>query len=70
MVVSTTSVLTHGLGSLYRQDAPLPHEDADLVATSVPYKMLLPRWKVVTKLMKETGTYGVVGEAVVRYCMF
>ena len=30
MVVSTESVLTHGLGPLYRQDAPLHHEDADL----------------------------------------
>jgi hypothetical protein len=48
-------VLTHGLGSLYRQDAPLPHEDADLVATSVPYKLLIPRWKAVTELMKHTG---------------
>ena len=55
MVVSTTSVVTHGLGSLYRQDAPLHHEDADLVATSVPYKLMIPRWQAATKLMKENG---------------
>ena len=54
MVVSTKSVLTHGLGSLYRQDAPLSHEDADLVATSTPYKLLIPRWKAVNKLMQMT----------------
>ena len=47
--------LTHGLGSLYRQDAPLHHEDADLVATSVPYKLMIPRWQAATKLMKENG---------------
>ena len=58
MVVSTTSVLSHGLGSLYRQDAPLHHEDADLVATSVPYKLMIPRWQAVTKLMQENGEYG------------
>lgn len=54
MVVSTESVLTHGLGSLYYQDAPLSHEDADLVATSTPYKLLLPRWKAINQKMKET----------------
>jgi len=54
MVVSTQSVLTHGLGSLYRQDAPLSHEDADLVATSTPYKLLVPRWKIVNRLMQDT----------------
>jgi len=56
MVVSTESVLTHGLGSLYRQDAPLHHEEADLVATSVPYKLLIPRWQDITKRMQATGT--------------
>jgi len=54
MVVSTNSVLTHGLGALYREDAPIPHEDADLVATSVPFKLLIPRWKAVNQKMKET----------------
>ena len=54
MVVSTESVLTHGLGSLYYQDARLHHEDADLVATAVPYKLLIPRWKVINQRMKET----------------
>ncbi len=53
MVVSTESVLTHGLGSLYFQDAPLSHEDADLVATSVPYKLLLPKWKIINQQMKK-----------------
>ena len=54
LVVSTESVLKHGLGPLYRQDAPLHHEDADLVATAMPYKLLLPRWSSVTSMMKET----------------
>lgn len=54
MVVSTQSVLTHGLGALYRQDAPLHHEDADLVATCVPYKLLIPRWKAINRQMQST----------------
>lgn len=54
MVVSTESVLKHGLGPLYRQDAPLHHDDADLVATATPYKLLMPRWKAVTQKMQDT----------------
>ena len=55
LVVSTTSVLEHGLGPLYSEDAKFYHEDADLIATTVPYKILLEsRWKQVTERMKET----------------
>jgi putative flavoprotein involved in K+ transport len=54
MVVSPESVLTHGLGSLYYQDAPLSPEEADLVATSTPYKQLIPKWKAINQRMKGT----------------
>jgi putative flavoprotein involved in K+ transport len=54
LVVSSESVLKHGLGPLYSEDAKLHHEDADLVATTMPYRLLLDRWKQVTAKMKET----------------
>ena len=54
MVVSTESVLRYGLGPLYAEDAALHHEEADLVATTVPYKVALAtKWKEVTRLMEE-----------------
>lgn len=53
MVVSTDSVLTYGLGPLYRQDAPLHHEEADIIATIVPYHMALQNnWINVNNQMK------------------
>jgi putative flavoprotein involved in K+ transport len=54
LVVSTKAVLKQGLGPLYREDAPLHHEQADLVATTMPYKLLLSRWTQVTQQMRET----------------
>ena len=54
MVVSTQSVLQYGLGPLYAEQATLPHEEADIVATTVPYKVaLLTKWKHVTQLMEQ-----------------
>lgn len=53
MVVSTDAVLQYGLGPLYRQDAPLHHEEADLVATSFPYKLSIPRWRLVNERMHD-----------------
>jgi putative flavoprotein involved in K+ transport len=53
MVVSTDSVLQHGLGPLYRQDATLHHEEADLVATTFPYKLSFPRWRLVNERMQD-----------------
>jgi len=54
LVVSTEAVLERGLGPLYNEHPILHHEDADLVATSMPYKMLLERWSVVTNQMRDT----------------
>ena len=54
MVVSTESVLQHGLGPLYAEQAALHHEEADLVATTVPYKLAMEKWQRVTKQMQET----------------
>ena len=53
LVVSPTSVLTHGLGALYSEGNALHHTDADLVATTTPYKMLLQKWKLVTEKMRQ-----------------
>jgi putative flavoprotein involved in K+ transport len=54
MVVSTDSVLDYGLGPLYREEAELSHEEADLVVTTVPYQLALQqRWKQVTTRMME-----------------
>jgi putative flavoprotein involved in K+ transport len=54
MVVSKESVLQHGLGPLYSEHAALHHEEADLVATTVPYKLAMEKWQRVTRLMQET----------------
>jgi putative flavoprotein involved in K+ transport len=54
MVVSKESVLKHGLGPLYSENAALHHEEADLLATTVPYKLAMERWQRVTRLMQET----------------
>jgi hypothetical protein len=39
LVILAKAIFQHGLGLLYRQDAPLHHEDADLTATTIPYKI-------------------------------
>ena len=68
LVVSTTSVLQHGLGPLYSEDAKFHHEDADLIATTMPYKILLEtRWKQVTQQMKETDAAMIHGLRQVGY---
>ena len=54
MVVSPDSVLRLGLGPLYsEEDTALSHEEADLVATTVPYRLALGKWKQATKRMAE-----------------
>jgi putative flavoprotein involved in K+ transport len=56
MVVSTKSVLQHGLGPLYSENAKLHHEEADIVATTVPYKLAMEKWHSVTMLMQQTDS--------------
>jgi putative flavoprotein involved in K+ transport len=53
MVVSPESVLNIGLGPLYRQDSPYHHEDADFIATTVPYHMAIQKnWIDINNKMK------------------
>jgi putative flavoprotein involved in K+ transport len=68
LVVSTKSVLDHGLGPLYSEHAPFHHEDADLIATTVPYKLLIrDKWPQVTQTMKETDAELIQGLERVGY---
>jgi putative flavoprotein involved in K+ transport len=53
MVVSTESILNYGLRPLYSEDAVLDHGDVDFMGTTMPYKLLLKKWKHVTKIMRE-----------------
>ena len=55
LVVSTSAVLEHGLGPLYSEDAiarGVTHEQADLLATTLPIRLQEPRWKEGTKRMR------------------
>ena len=54
MIVSSKSVLEHGL-FLYTEDPQYHHEDADLLLTTTPYRILAEGggWKSVTNKMKE-----------------
>ena len=55
MIVSSKSVLEHGL-FLFNEDPQFHHEDADLLLTTTPYRILAEGggWKAVTNKMKET----------------
>ena len=54
MIVSSESVLTYGL-FLFNEDPQFHHEDADLMLTTTPYRILAEGggWKGVTDKMKE-----------------
>ena len=54
MIVSSQSVLEHGL-FLFNEDPQYHHEDADLILTTTPYRILVDGggWKAVTNRMKE-----------------
>lgn len=54
MIVSSQSVLDYGL-FLFGEDPTYHHEDADLILTTTPYKVLAygGAWKAVTNRMKE-----------------
>eukprot|EP00536_Pseudo-nitzschia_multiseries_P010471 jgi/Psemu1/242987/estExt_Genewise1.C_3200044 len=55
MIVSSKSVLKYGL-FLFNEDPQYHHEDADLILTTTPYRILAEggAWKAVTNKMKET----------------
>jgi len=55
MIVSSKSVLEHGL-FLFTEDPQYHYEDADLILTTTPYRILVEggAWKAVTNKMKET----------------
>ena len=54
MIVSSQSVLDHGLFH-FNEDPQYHHEDADLILTTTPYRILIEGggWKTVTNRMKE-----------------
>ena len=57
LVVSEESILRHGLGHLYSEEAVergLAAEDADFLATTMPYRLLERRWRDVTERMRST----------------
>ena len=57
LVVSEESVLSHGLGALYSEDAVargVTHEAADLQVTTLPYRLQEPRWQQGTAKMRAT----------------
>ena len=55
MIVSSKSVLEHGL-FLFNENPQYHHEDADLILTTTPYRILTEGggWKAVTNRMKES----------------
>ena len=55
MIVSSESVLEYGL-FLFNEEPQYHHEDADLILTTTPYRILAEggAWKAVTNKMKET----------------
>ena len=56
LVLSTESVLELGLGPLYSEQAiaqGLDHESADLLATTIPYRLQVPRWRRMAEQMRE-----------------
>lgn len=55
MIVSNKSILEHGL-FLFNEDPQYHHEDADLLLTTTPYRILAEGggWKAVTNRMKAT----------------
>ena len=57
LVVSTDSLMTHALEHTYSEtmiERGVDHERADLIATTVPYRLAEPRWKELTVSMRET----------------
>ena len=57
LVVSTRSLLTHALEHTYSEtmiERGVDHERADLIATTIPYRLAEGAWKELNRKMRET----------------